>query len=79
MTTINITKQMLQDTEAYRRLDNLQQSITLKKDFFEQVRLGVNLIRFKGFELYIKEHRPTERVLMFVKEITNGKDTSVQV
>lgn len=70
MELIKITKQSVENTKVFEGLDSIQRTLVLRKNIFEQIRLGVNLVRAKGMDLYKQEHKPNDRVLAFVKELS---------
>lgn len=64
-----ITKNDVQATPAFKRLEPLQQKLILNKESFERIRNGVSVSGHKGLEGWRREHNPTPREFKIVTEI----------
>ena len=66
---IKLTRQQIQETEAYQKLNKIQRKLTLKRNNYKILEHGLNVATYKGLELFEKEHNFSYNNLEIIKEL----------
>lgn len=64
-----IIRKMIMETDVFKELDGMVQTMMLKKGNVEQIRHGVAVCKNIGFDQWERQTNATPRIKLIVKEI----------
>lgn len=68
-----ISQEKLQKIEHFNSLDHIQKQMVLKKANREKISLGLKMSELKGFEFWVENRSPSERVRNIVQELIDNE------